>query len=169
MKPAIAAAVMFCLLLPFEIRAEGDSLEAVEKDLSAVIKEMDAMSAELDRIQDMASVPKTTYLRMEITGGTGVSAPVSARLIINGKVEHEQEWSRTEREAFLAGSTLLFQVPLLPGAYAARFEIANPSWKSPPAFDFQADIRKGETLARKLRLSLPAGAKDPILASAAER
>jgi hypothetical protein len=169
MKRAAAAALLIFLLLPSATRAEEESLEAIEKDLSSVIKEMDAMSSELDRIQEITAAPKATALRVEIHRGADLPAPVTGRLLVGGKVEEAREWSRAEREAFSVASPLVFQVPFLPGTYSARFEIAHPGWKAAPSADFPADLRKGETFLRKLRLSLSPGTAVPVLVPMAEK
>lgn len=169
MKRAASAVLLLCLLLPAGIRAEGESLEAIEKDLSSIVKEMDAMSSELDRIQDLAAVPKATSIRVEIRGGAGLPAPAAGRLLVLGKVEEEKEWSRAERDVFPGGSPLVFQVPFLPGSHNARFEVAHPSWKARPSADFQAVLRKGDTFLLKLRLSLPPGKAEPVLVPAEDK
>ena len=168
-RVAAAAAILASLLLPAAIRAEGESLEAVEKDLSSIIKEMDSMSSELDRIQELVAAPRATALRVEIRRGDDLPAPLTGRLRVGGKVEEEKEWSKAERDGFSGASPLVFQVPFLPGTHTARLEIVHPSWKTPPAADFSAILRKGETFLLKLRLSRPAGAADPVLVPVAEK
>ncbi len=44
MKRAAAAALLAIMILPAQILAKEESLEAIEKDLSSIVKEMDAMS-----------------------------------------------------------------------------------------------------------------------------
>jgi hypothetical protein len=169
MKQAMFAALLLCLLLPAGIRAQGESLEVIEKDLSSIVKEMDLISSELDRIQDLAAAPRATEIRVEIRGGAGLPAPAAGRLLVHGKVEEEKEWSRAERDAFPGGSPLVFQVPFLPGTYNARFEAVHPSWKARPSADFQAVLRKGDTFLLKLRLSIPPGKTEPVLVLSEEK
>jgi hypothetical protein len=157
-----------CLFLTSAARAAEESLEAVENDLAAALKEMDAMSAELGRIEEITAAPKATALRIEILKGGNLQGPVAGRLLVQGTVEEEREWSRADRESFASGSSLVFHAPLLPGTYAARFEVANPAWKTTPGANFQANVRKGETVLIKFRLSVPTGKTEPVLSSAAE-
>jgi hypothetical protein len=168
MRRSAANFVLFiCLLLPSAALAAEESLEAVETDLAAVLREMDAMSSELDRIQEFTAAPKATALRIEILKGADLPGPVSGRLLLQGSVEEKREWSRSERDSFAGGAPLVLQIPLLPGTYAGRIEIAHPSWKSTPAADFQANARKGETVLLKLVLSAPPEKTDPVLSQAA--
>jgi hypothetical protein len=168
MRRSAATFFLFiCLLLPSAARAAEESLEAIETDLAAVLKEMDAMSSELDRIREFTAAPKATALRIEILKGADLPGPVSGRLLLQGSVEEEREWSRAERESFAGGAPLVLQIPLLPGTYAGRIEIAHPSWKSTPAADFQANARKGETVLLKLVLSAHPEKADPVLSQAA--
>lgn len=151
-------------------RAAGETAEAVEKDLAAVFQRMDAMKTELDRIEELAAAPKATMLRVEITADAGAPvAPVVARFLADGKVEDEREWSKIERESFSdrhVPMPLVFVIPFLPGNYPARIEVQNPAWKTPVAHDFQASLRKGETLVLRLRLGTPPGKAEPVLAPA---
>ncbi|MBI5576595.1 MAG: hypothetical protein HY896_09575 [Deltaproteobacteria bacterium] len=163
------AVLLLLLLHPAILLAEGDSLEAIEKDLSSIIKEMDAMSSELDRIQDLAAAPKATAIRVEIVGGAGFPAPFSGRLSIGGKTENERDWTKSERDAFSGGAPLGFQAPLLPGTYSARFEIVHPSWTVAPSADFQAILKKGETFVLKLNVSPIPGKSEPVLAPVREK
>ncbi|MDA8123288.1 MAG: hypothetical protein M0Z38_12090 [Deltaproteobacteria bacterium] len=168
MRRSAATIVLFiCLFLPSAIMAAEESLEAVETDLAAVLKEMDAMSSELDRIEEFTAAPKATALRIEILKVGDLPGPVSGRLHLGGSVEHEKEWSRSERDLFAGGAPLVLQVPVLPGAYAGRIEVAHPAWKTTPAADFQANARKGETVVLKLLLAAPPGKADPVLSQAA--
>lgn len=164
-----AAATILLSIFPFlpcaALAAEG-SPETVESELAAILKEMDAMSSELDRIEEITAAPKATGLRIEIHKAGNPPGPVSARLLLKGTVEDEREWSRAERESFAGGTPLVFQVPILPGAYAGRIEIAHPSWKSNAAAEFQANPRKGETVLIKLVLSVLPGKTDPALSLA---
>ncbi len=160
---------LLLLLLPGVGRAAEESLGAVEKDLSSVLKEMDAMSSELDRIKETVAVPRASSIRVEIVRGGDVPAPVAARLYIGGKVEEERDWSKGERDAFLGGSPLVFQVPLLPAAYAGRFEITHASWKTLPAVEFKGDLGKGETLLLRVKLHIPPGKNAPILSPVTEK
>ena len=168
MRRYAATFVLFiCLLLPSAALAAEESLETVEADLAAVIKEMDAMSSELDRIREFTVAPKATALRIEILKGGDLPGPISGRLHLQGSVEGEKEWSKAERDMFAGGAPLVLQVPVLPGAYAGRIEIAHPAWKTTPAADFQANARKGETVLLKLLLSTHPGKTDPVLSQAA--
>jgi hypothetical protein len=172
----IAALLAACaILLPGAAppaRAAAETAEAVEKDLAAVFQRMDAMKTELDRIEELVATPKATMLRVEIMGdGTTPAAPVSARFLVGGKVEDEREWSKIERESYAdrhVPMPLVFVIPYLPGDWAARLEVQNPAWKTPPSFDFQAAMRKGETTTLRLRLGTPAGKADPVLTRAPE-
>lgn len=166
-RPAATFVLFVCLFLPSAVRGAEESLEAVETDLAAALKEMDALSSEIDRIREFTAAPKATALRIEILKGADLPGPVSGRLLLQGSVEEEREWSRAERESFAGGAPLVLQVPLLPGTYGGRIEIAHPSWKSTPAADFQASARKGETVLLKLLLSAPPGKVDPVLSQAA--
>lgn len=165
---AAATALLAFSLLPAASLAQGESLEAIENDLSSILREMDAISAELDRIEEFTVAPKATFIRVEIHAGAGMPAPVSGRLLTGGKMEEEKEWTKAERDAIRGGAPLVFQVPFLPGKYAAGFEVSHPSWKGSPSAEFHADIRNGEAFLVKLRLSPPSGTSDPVLSSMEE-
>lgn len=162
-RTAATALILFCLALPAATRAAEESLEAIENDLSALLKEMDAISSELERIQEITAAPKATAIRVEIHKGANLPAPVAGRILVRGNVEEKREWTTAERDAFAGGAPLVFQVPFLPGTYAARLEVAHPTWKVTPGADFQASLSKGETLLVRLRLSVPPGKTDPVL------
>lgn len=162
---AAAAALMLSLVLSPGARAAPESLEAIEKDLSAILSEMDAARAELDRIADLSAVPKATGVRVEIHGGPGAAPPASARVLLAGKVEDEREFGKAERDAFAGGSApLVVEFPLLPGSYAARIELSHPYWKDRVAADFPVGLKPGETSLLRLRLSAPGAGKSPALA-----
>ncbi len=169
---SLAFAGIVLLSGPMQPARAAETAEAVETDLAAVFHRMDTMKGELDRIEELAAVPKATMLRVEITAdATATVPPVSARFLVDGKVEDEREWSKVERESFSDRNVpmpLVFVIPYLPGNYPARIEIQNPSWKTPVAFEFQAAMRKGETTALRLRLGTPAGKTAPLLSMAPE-
>ena len=168
--PLAAAAI---LLLSWPVGAPAaDTAEAVEKDLAAVFQRMDAMKSELDRIEELAGAPKAKMLRIEILSDATVPvAPVKARFLVDGRVEDEREWSKVERESFSdrhVPMPLVFVIPYLPGSWPARLEVQNPAWKTSPAFDFQASIRKGETTVLRLRIGASGGKAEPALTRAPE-
>jgi hypothetical protein len=169
-KALLAAALLG--LLPAAPAAAAETADAVEKDLSAIFQRMDRMKTELDRIEELASAPKATMLRVEIAGDNSAPAsPTSARFLVEGRLEEEREWSKIERESFADKNVpmpLVFLVPYLPGNYPARLELLNPNWKTPPAVDFQAAVKMGETTVVKLRLAVPPGKTDPVLTRAPE-
>jgi hypothetical protein len=168
-RSARTALLLVLLLLPAAGRTQEDNLDSIERDLAGVLKEMDAMTSELDRIKDIVAVPKASMLRVEVFKGGDLPAPVTARLIVGGKVEEEREWPKGERDAFAGGSPLVFQVPMLPGSYAGRFETGHASWKTPPAAEFRGDLKKGETLLLRVRLALPPGKTVPVLVPMTEK
>ena len=169
---ALLTAFAALLSWPASALAAAETADAVEKDLAALFQRMDAMKTELDRIEDLAAVPKATMLRIEIMpDATAPVPPVHARFLVDGKVEDEREWSKVERESFSdrhVPMPLVFVIPYLPGSYPSRIEVQNPAWKSPVAFDFTAAMRKGETIALRLRLGTPAGKAEPQLTKAPE-
>lgn len=159
-KLAAAAAVVTTLFCAVVARAAPESLEAIEKDLSAILSEMDAMRAELDRIGELSSVPKATGVRIEIEGARGATAPSAVRLLVDGKAEDEREFGKAERDAFAAGSSpLVVQLPLLPGSHQARIELSHPYWKARPAADFAIAVKAGATAQFRFRLSAPSKSK----------
>lgn len=168
--PLAAAAIL--LMSPPAVAPAAETAEAVEKDLSAVFQRMDAMKAELDRIEELAAAPKATMLRIEILAdGSAPVAPVKARFLVDGRVEDEREWSKVERESFSdrhVPMPLVFVIPYLPGSWPARLEVQNPAWKTPPTFDFQAAMRKGETTVLRLRFGAANGKAEPSLTRAPE-
>jgi hypothetical protein len=168
--PIAAAALLLSAAPPRALAAE--TAEAVEKDLATVFQRMDAMKAELDRIEELAAAPKATMLRVEIAPDNSAPvAPVKARFLVDGRLEDEREWSKIERESFTdrhVPMPLVFLIPYLPGNWPAKIEIQNPAWKTPPTFDFQAAIRKGETLILRLRLGAAGGKAEPALVRAPE-
>ncbi len=165
---AAVAAVLVCLFPASGAAAAPESLEAIEKDLSAILSEMDTIRAELDRIGELSSVPKATGVRIEIQGAAGGPAPTVARFLVDGKAESEREFGKAERDAFAGGSSpLVVDLPLLPGSYKARLELSHPQWKVPPAAEFALAVKAGATAVFRFRLSAPAGRKPPALAPAA--
>lgn len=169
--PLAAAAILLLMSLP-AVAPAAETAEAVEKDLAAVFQRMDAMKTELDRIEELAAAPKATMLRIEILAdGSAPVAPVKARFLVDGRVEDEREWSKVERESFSdrhVPMPLVFVIPYLPGDWPARLEVQNPAWKTPPAFDFQAAMRKGETTVLRLRIGAVNGKTEPALTRAPE-
>ncbi len=168
MKKVAAVAAVLILFVPAPgAPAAPESLEAIEKDLSAILSEMDAIRTELDRIGELSALPKSTGVRIEIHGTGGVAAPAAARFVVDGKTEDEREFGKPEREAFAGGSSpLVVQLPLLPGSYRARIELSHPYWKSGPAADFPVSVSTGTTALVRFRLSAPAGKGPPVLAPA---
>ncbi len=164
MRNAFATILLSALLLlPCAARSAQGSAEGVESDLAAILKEMDAMSSELDRIEEITAAPKATGIRIEIRKSGNPPGPASAHLKLKGASEEDREWSRAERESFADGLPLVFQAPVLPGAYAGRIEIAHPSWKSRPSAEFQATAKKGETVLIRLVLTPVPGKTEPAL------
>ncbi len=158
----IAAAVLITLLWAVAARAAPESLEAIEKDLAALLSEMDAMRAELDRIGELSNVPRPTGVRIEIDGARGAAAPSAVRFIVAGRLEEEREFGKPERDAFAAGSSpLAVQLPLLPGSYRARIELSHPYWKVAPAAEFSVAVKAGATPVFRFRLTPPAKGKGP--------
>ena len=169
-RTAALAAMLVLLVLPARAPGAGaDNVEAIEKDLAAVLAEIEAVRSELDRIGEIAALPKATFLRIEVHGVRGVSAPAACRLVLQGKTEDEREWTRAEREAFAGGSPLVIQIPYFPGLHRGRIEVAHPSWKNPVASEFQANVAKGETSSLRFMLSAQPGKGDPALAPVPEK
>lgn len=166
---AITILIFIFSFSPAVSAAAEESLEAAEKDLAAAIAEMDAISSELDRLQEMVAMPKATMLRIEIRKGSGAQVPISGRVLLQGNVEEEREWAKAERDAFAGGTPLVVLVPVLPGTYAGRVEIAHPSWKTTPGAEFQAAARKGETVLLRYLLSAVPGRSEPALSRVAEK
>lgn len=165
-----AAAVLFFLLLAPGARAAPESLDDIEKDLSAILSEMDAIRTELDRISGISSVPKATGVSIEIRGAAGVPAPVGMRLLVGGKLEDEREFGKAERDAFAAGSSpLVVEIPLLPGSYQARIELSHPYWKSRLSADSRFGLTAGATALLRFRLSAPAEGGFPGLTPIQEK
>lgn len=165
MRRVAAVAAVLILLVPAPgAPAAPESLEAIEKDLAAILSEMDAIRTELDRIGELSAVPKATGVRIEIHGAAGVPAPAAVRFLVGGKPEDEREFGKAEREAFAGGSSpLVVQLPLLPGSYRARIELSHPYWKAGPAADFPVAVTTGTIALVRLRLSAPTGKGSPAL------
>jgi hypothetical protein len=140
-------------------------MEAVEKDLVNILKEMESIQSELDRLEEIAAFPKATGIRIEIHRGGLDPAPVRMRILVQGKVEDERDFTKAERDAFSGNIPLplVFQMPYLPGSHQCRFEVLHPSWTVAPFAEFQATIRKGETSLVRFRLSSPKGKGNPVL------
>lgn len=151
--------------------APGESMEAVEKDLVTILKEMENIQAELDRLGEVAAFPKATGIRIEIHREGSVPAPVQARILVQGKVEEERDFAKTERDNFSGAvpAPLVFQIPYLPGTYHCRFEVLHPSWKAPPATEFDATIRKGDLFLIRVRLTSPGDKGGPALLRVKDR
>lgn len=133
--------------------------EAVEREIESLLRELEAIRAELDRLGEVAEVPRATGIRIEILKDGDVGIPSSARLVVEGRTEDERGWTRAEREAFAAGSSpLAIQLPFLPGSRPARIELLSPAWKEPAAADFQLAVRAGETAVLRFRLHAARGA-----------
>lgn len=159
-----AIAFMLLLVLAPGAWAAPESLEAIEKDLSAILSEMEAIRTELDRIGEISTVPRATGVRVEIRGAAGAPAPAGARLFVAGRIEDEREFAKSERDAFAAGSSaLVVEIPLPPGTYQARIELSHPFWKARPSADFQVGVAAGETALFGLQLSAPAAGGSPAL------
>ncbi len=172
-RAAAAACLSLCLLFLFPASpaaadskgATGESMEAVEKDLVNILKEMESIQSELDRLEEIAAFPKATGIRIEIHRGGLDPAPVRMRILVQGKVEDERDFTKAERDAFSGNIPLplVFQMPYLPGSHQCRFEVLHPSWTVAPFAEFQATIRKGETSLVRFRLSSPKGKGNPVL------
>jgi len=167
-RSAAAAAILLCLFPAAGSPAPPtapEPLEAIEKDLAAILSEMDTVRAELDRIAELSSLPKATGVRIEIHGTGGAAAPAAVRLLVGGKTEDEREFGKAERDAFAGGgSPLVVQLPLLPGSYKARIELSHQYWKAPLSADFPVGVKTGETALVRFRLSPTAGNGPPALA-----
>ncbi len=161
---AAAAAVLVCLVSASGVTAAPESLEAIEKDLSAILSEMDTIRLELDRIGELSSMPKATGVRIETQGAAGAQAPAAARFVVGGKAGDEREFGKAERDAFQNGkSPLVVELPLLPGSYQARIVLSHPRWKVPPSADFAVAVKPGTTALVRFKLSAPARKKPPAL------
>lgn len=161
-------AMMLALLLTARVAGAGDSIPEVEKDLSATMKEMESIRGELDRLEELAAFPRATGIRIEVERKGNAAAPVRSRLLVQGTVEDEHEWSDSDRESFAGRISipLVVQLPWLPGTYPARLELFHPSWKVPAAADFRIEVRKGEIGTLRLLLVHSPGKPTPSLAPA---
>ncbi len=170
MKRSAAAALLLLLFSASGAPAAPESIEAIEKDLAAILSEMDTVRTELDRIAEFSSLPKATGVRIEIHGTGGAASPAAIRLLVGGKTEDEREFGKAERDAFAAGSSpLVVQLPLLPGSHQARIELSHPYWKAPLAADFPVGVKTGATALVRFRLSAPAGKGSPALTLMGEK
>jgi len=140
------AALLASLAMGRTALAAGDSIADVERDLSATMMEMESIRGELDRLEELAEFPRATGVQIEIHGKGGVAAPVRGRLLVQGTVEDDREWSSGDRESFSgrASIPLVIRLPWLPGSYRARLELFHPSWKTPATAEFRMEVRKGE-------------------------
>jgi len=151
-------------------RAAEDAIDTIEKELLSVLREMDTLSSELSRIEEIVAVPKATSLRIEIRGGDQLAPPASAKLLLSGKTEAEREFSKEDRDAFLSNSgVIVWNIPVLPGRYAARLVLSHPYAKQSPFFDFRPSVKTGETFLLRVTLSLPQGSKAPVLVPTPEK
>lgn len=162
----IAAALLLALAAPVPAAGAEDSIAEVEKDLSTILREMESVRGELDRLEELAAFPRATGIRIEVGRKGNVAAPVRSRLLVQGAVEDEHEWSAADRESFAGRISipLVIQLPWLPGGSTARLELFHPSWKSPAAADFRIEVRKGEIETVRLLLVHSPGKAAPALA-----
>ena len=153
--------ITLLLILPFlwlaafprDGRAAEDATDTIGKELLSVIREMDTLSSELDRIAEIATVPKATTLRIEIRRAGEISPPASAKLLLSGKTGAEHEFSKEERDAFLSSSAaIVWNIPVLPGPYEARLVLSHPYAKQSPSFEFRPSPKAGETFLLRLTL-----------------
>lgn len=151
------------------LSAADDSIADVEKDLSATMMEMESIRGELDRLEELAAFPRATGIRIEIRREGGIVAPVRGRLLVQGTVEDEREWSAGDRESFSGRISipLVIQLPWLPGSYRGRLELFHPSWKAPAAAEFRMEVRKGEVGTVPLVLTRSGGR--PVLSPVPEK
>lgn len=178
-RTAAVAFLSLCFLFPAFAGPEaadpkgapGESMEAVEKDLGTILREMENIQAELDRLREIAAFPKATGIRIEIHREGSVPAPVRARILVQGKVEEERDFAKTERDNFSGAvpAPLVFQIPYLPGAYRCRFEVLHPSWNASPATEFDATIRKGDLFLIRIRLTSSGDKAIPALSPIKDR
>lgn len=169
-RTAAAWALLLCIAWPAGAHPAEESLEAIEKDIQSVLSEMETLRSELDRLGEVAALPRATGMRIEILRDEGAPAPAAARLLLDGKPEDEREWSKSERDAFSSGKApLVVHLPVLPGLHKARFELSHPAWKAPAAAEFPAEVRRGETFSAKWRLLAPSGKSGPSLVPVAEK
>lgn len=165
----IAAVLLFLPFLglaasPGPARAAEDATDAIEKELGSLLREMDALSSELDRIGEIAAVPKATSLRIEIRGAGGIAPPVSAKLIFSGKTVAEREFSREDKDAFLSDrGPIVWNVPVLPGPHEARLVLSHPFSKQTPSFDFHPSPKPGETHLLRLTLGFADGKSGRVI------
>jgi hypothetical protein len=155
---------------PHSVPAEDDPTDAIEKELVSVLREMDSLSEELDRIGEISAVPKATSIRIEIRGTGEIAPPVSGKLLLSGKPEADREFSREERDAFLAGSgAIVWNVPVLPGRYEARLVLAHPYAHQSPSFVFRPSLAPGETFLLRLTLRFAEGKAGAMLVASPEK
>jgi len=149
-----AAALLLALAMQAPISGAADSIGEVEKELSSTLMEMESVRGELDRLEELAAFPRATGIRIEIHRKETAAAPVRSRLLVQGTVEDEREWSAGDRESFSGRISipLVIQLPWLPGAYPARLELFHPSWKTPVAAEFRLQVRTGEIGTVRLTL-----------------
>ncbi|MDD5761962.1 MAG: hypothetical protein PHP88_05560 [bacterium] len=154
---------------PRYVRAAEDAEDAIGKELLSVNREMDTLSSELDRIAEIATVPKATSLRIEIRRAGEISPPASAKLLLSGKTGAEREFSKEERDAFLSGSgAIVWNIPVLPGPYEARLVLSHPYAKQSPSFEFRPSPKAGETFLLRLTLGFAKEKTGAVLVASPE-
>lgn len=165
MRPIAAFLVLLLLAFPLPASCAGETLEGIEGELETLLRELDAVGSELDRLGEIAAVPKATGVRIEIARGGDVPPPAAGRVLIDGKTGEDREWTRPERDGFAGGShPLVFRIPLVPGTYAARIELSHPTWQAKAATDIRIAVRPGETAGYRFRLHPAPGKPSPTLA-----
>ncbi len=161
---------LWAAVFPRTGRAAEDATDAIEKELHSVLREMDALSAELARIEEIVAVPKATSLRVEIRGVGEIAPPISAKLLLSGKIEAEREFSKEERDAFLSPSgTIVWNVPALPGTHEARIVLSHPYAKQSPSFDFRPFLKAGDTFRLRLTLGFAKEKSGAVLTASPEK
>lgn len=151
-------------------RAAEDVTDTIEKELHSILREMDALSSELDRVAEISVVPKATSMRIEIRRVGETAPPVSAKLLLSGKIEAEHEFSKEERNAFLsAAGVMVWNVPVLPGPYEARLVLSHPYAKQSPSFEFRPSLKAGDTFLLRLALGFDKEKSGAILTASPEK
>jgi hypothetical protein len=147
-----------------------DATDAIEKELHSVLREMDTLSSELDRISEIASVPKSTSLRIEIGGIGEIAPPLSAKLLLSGKTEAEREFTKQERDAFhLPSGVIVWNVPMLPGQHDARIVLSHPYANQSPSFEFRPTLKPGEAFRLRLTLKFAKEKSGAVLTASPEK
>lgn len=170
MRAIVLALLLSILVVPLPARGADETLGGIERDLVALLRELDSVKVELDRLGEIAAMPKSTGIRIEIARGGDVPAPAAGRVEVDGNTEDDREWTRTERDGFADGSrSLVVTVPVSPGSYAARIELTHPAWQGKATADFRVAVRPGETASRRFRMLPAPGKPAPALAPDAGR